>query len=178
MDLILGEIRLFPYKAIPAGWFPCDGRSLRVREYQALFSILSDTYGGDGKLTFSLPDLRGVTPVGVRRSTPLKRGDRGGASTVTLTTPQLPAHTHSFLASSEPGTVGNVTGAVYAHVEKPTAVNIYGPPSNPPVPLEATTLTSVGGGNAHNNMQPYIALVYCIAVAQADYPKQSEPLEE
>jgi len=168
----LSEIRLFPYDNIPPGWHLCDGSFETIGHNNALFSLIGTTYGGDGTKTFAYPDLRGRTPVGTGTSNSGVKyglGEAGGAETVALDPSEMPAHRHSFQVSSQPGTATGTVGAIYAQVAQPAAANIYGPISPAPVAIDPATVVPAGGGKPHDNMQPYLAMVYCICTV-GDYP--------
>lgn len=109
MDPILGMIILWSSNRVPVGWFPCDGRPLPIQQYAALYSIIGSIYGGDGKTTFNLPDLRSRIPIGMGQGTGLSLyaiGQKGGVESVALSTAQIPAHTHAATA------VSNLSGSV------------------------------------------------------------------
>ncbi len=179
-DQFVGEIRLFPYaNRVPEGWLACEGQTLAIANYQALYALLRVQYGGDGKTTFCLPDLRGRTPVGYgmarvpgRIGYPglLALGAAGGSETVTLTASQIPAHSHAFQVDPTNAAQLPITGAVASTSIKPAnapptaapAPNIYAAPVAPLVAVNPAFLASIGGA-AHENRQPYLALRYCIA---------------
>jgi len=153
----LSEIRLMSFDFPPKGWALCDGQLLPINQNQALFSLLGTAYGGDGRVTFALPDLRGRVPV--KEGSEMIRGQKLGAPSVTLTQDQLPKHTHMVQASSNAaGTQSDPSGALLAPVN-----GGYGAPAAL-TPLEASSVTSVGGGQPHDNMQPYLTLSFCIAL--------------
>src|SRR3954462_15865428 len=108
----VGEIRMFGGNFAPAGWMFCEGQLLPISEYETLFNLIGTTYGGDGQSTFALPDLRGRTPLHFGNGFVL--AETGGVEEVTLTVPQIPAHTHAMLASTVPGTVNSPATAVTA----------------------------------------------------------------
>ncbi len=139
-------------------WMPCDGRSLEIRQYQALYSILGKRYGGNGTTNFCLPDLRGRTAIGASPLHP--QGTPGGTETVTLSIEEIPSHSHTWQTSPVAATRTSVQDAVYATADVP----IYGS-SGKPVPLYDRTLLDSGGNLAHENRQPFIALQYIIATA-------------
>ncbi len=168
----LGEIKLFSYSRIPTGWHVCDGSTLNIQQNAALYSLIGVTYGGDARTTFKLPDLRGrvvVGAYGAPTKAPYGLGYADGSNAVALTMANMPLHDHEIQVSSAPGTDGPVTDTIYAQVAHPSPVNLYGPMSNPPVPIDPSTVQSTGAGAAHDNMQPFQALVYCIATS-GDYP--------
>jgi len=158
MEPFLGEIRPFGFNFAPRGWALCDGQILPIAQNPSLYSLLGTTYGGDGRTTFALPDLRGRTPVGFDSA--LRLGTRDGQEQVTLTLGDLPSHDHSVNASADAGSASTVTGNALANGG--TSLT-YGTAST----LVATNPAAVGaagGGQAHDNMQPFLTLNYCIAV--------------
>jgi microcystin-dependent protein len=175
MDFFLGEIRLFPYQRIPRGWLECNGASLQVNTNQALFSLLSNRYGGDGRTTFNVPDLRGRVPVG--STDPSGLAQQLGSEGVTLTENQMPQHTHNANVFNGPGNIGTATGAFPATTVKPAgpnppAPNLYGTPvPNPSANMNPTVIGTVGG-QPHENRQPSLVFVYCISTTGI-YPSHS-----
>ena len=151
----LAEIMIVGFNFAPRGWAFCDGQILPINQNQALFSLLGTTYGGDGRTSFALPGLRGRSPNHVGNGHTL--GQRSGEERHTLATGEMPQHTHVAQASSSnadaPIPTNNVLGA---------ANNMYLAPQDL-VTLQAGTLSSVGG-QSHENMQPWLALNYCIAL--------------
>ena len=152
----LSEIRIMSFTFAPRGWALCDGQLLPINQNQGLFSLLGTTFGGDGRVNFALPDLRGRTPIHVGSGHTL--GERGGEQAHTLSIAELPTHTHVFQTSSANGTTpvptGNLLGSannLYA-----TAVNLTS--------LHPASITNVGGSQAHLNMQPFLTLSFCIAL--------------
>lgn len=173
MDCYLGEIRLLPYvKGAPTadGWVPCDGRLLSIQQNQALYSLLGNRFGGTYPQTFALPDLRGRTPLDATVSADYPVGASGGAETVALAPAQTPAHTHNFNAVAQTGTTPSFAGSLYASSNSPPFVYGPMPPANVQ-PLASDSVTVSGAGEAHNNMQPFLALVLCIAT-KGNYPPQ------
>lgn len=169
----IGEIQLFSFDYAPKGWMLCQGQTLKIQEYAALYAIMGTTYGGDGKTTFMLPDLRGRSPVqfGIATSatSAYKQGAAVGAETVTITAATMPAHTHTVKASKQAATTA---GGADNYFSKPvisaatqTEQSAYGPvTAGSTVTLNPGAVSSVGGGKGHNNMQPFLTLNYCIAV--------------
>ena len=149
----LGEIRLWAGTAPPSGWFECAGGLLSIAANQALFSLLGTTYGGNGMTTFQLPDLRGRVPVHAGGTTYL--GQAGGAERVTLTTSQIPGHTHTAYGSSAAATESSPAGAMWATAGRPQ----YGPAAQ----VAAAPTHPTGGGQSHPNMPPYVAMSFIIA---------------
>lgn len=178
MEPYLGEIRLFSFARIPVGWLPCDGRLMQVTQNAALFSLLSNYYGGDGKVTFALPDLRGRVAVHRDpRPNPLPCypvGTKGGLSAATLTINNLPLHTHSFIGTAIAASSTQPVNAFFAntksnnvpdqYVVNPQSTNI----GNPSPMMLGTT----GAAAPISNMQPYLVLNYCIAIL-GDYPPRN-----
>lgn len=154
----LAEIRIIGFNFAPRGWAYCDGQILPINQNQSLYSLLGTTYGGDGRTTFGLPDLRGRTPI--HRGESHQLGQKSGAETITLTAAQIAAHTHSFKASSTAADDAVPTGAVLAQ-----AVDLYRDPEAASMTtLRSGSITNAGGGQAHDNMQPYQTLGFVIAL--------------
>ena len=153
----LSEIRIMSFVFAPKGWALCNGQLLPINQNQALFSLLGTTFGGDGRVNFALPDLRARTPIHVGSSHTL--GERGGEQAHTLSISELPTHTHVAQASSTPGSTQAATNNVLGTV----ASRIYTDPTAPSS-LSPTTITNVGGSQAHLNMQPFLTLSFCIAL--------------
>lgn len=157
----LGEIRLFGGNYAPLGWAVCAGQLLPVAQYDALFTLLGTTYGGDGQTTFGLPDLRGRVPV---HQGPLHTlGEQGGQETVTLLAGQMPAHSHVAQGSTAAAQSGAPAGRVLAAT---SAAPVYSTTGS----TTSLGLTSAAGGNQpHENMQPFLALQFIIAL-EGIYP--------
>ncbi|MGZ5431564.1 MAG: phage tail protein [Thermoanaerobaculia bacterium] len=153
----LSEIRIMSFEFAPKGWALCNGQLLPINQNQALFSLLGTTFGGDGRVNFALPDLRGRTPIHVGSGHTL--GERGGEQAHTLSIAELPEHVHVLNGSSNAGNTqdgaGNVLGVV--------AGRLYTDPANLTT-LTAATITNTGGSQAHLNMQPFLTLSFCIAL--------------
>lgn len=165
MDPFIGEIRIFTCNYAPKGWAFCNGQSLLIAQNSALFSILGNVYGGDGRTTFNLPDLRDRVPLFWGQAPGLSVytiGETGGVDTVTLTLNQLAAHNHVPMAATGNGQsspIGNTWGTGAGRTPPPMYVS-----STPNTMMSASILNPTGGGLAHNNLQPYLALNFCIAV--------------
>lgn len=155
-DFFLGEIRLFASDRIPRGWLACQGQLLQINQNQALFSLLGTNYGGDGRTTFALPDLRGAAPIGVGQNFPL--GAAGGESSHALTTNEMPQHTHQVTGSTQGASLPSPVGNTWAAV-----ANSYATASNGQMAPQA--LSAAGGSQPHENMQPYLTLSLCIATS-------------
>lgn len=176
-DNFLGEFRVFSFGRVPRGWLPCNGQILTIQAYQALFALLHNTYGGDGKVNFALPDLRGRVAVGPGQSvaggTVFQLGKTGGSETVTLTATQTPPHVHTIIGSQSTTTTAQSPSGNYIGVATPSSAgtppfNLYAtsPTSQTDsnwVPLHSSTISSSGGGGPHENRQPIRALQICIA---------------
>jgi microcystin-dependent protein len=155
----LGEIRLVAFTFAPQGWAFCAGQLLPINQNQALFALLGTTYGGDGRTTFALPDLRGRVAVGAGQGatgSSYELGSTGGQETVKLRATQLPAHSHSVRANSGGSTTGNPSDRV------PAAGGAY--TATPNAKMSAAMIGRSGGGQAHDNRQPYVSLNYIIAL--------------
>lgn len=166
----LAEVRIVGFNFAPRGWAFCDGQILPINQNQSLYSLLGTTYGGDGRTTFALPDLRGRTPIHVGRSNgggDHRLGQKSGEETHTLAANEMPQHTHVLQASSSDGTTILPSGNVLAR----RLAEVYRDPTNLGA-MRAGTVVNVGGGQAHENMQPYLALNYCIAL-QGLFPSRN-----
>jgi microcystin-dependent protein len=153
----LSEIRMMSFAFAPKGWALCNGQLLPINQNQALFSLLGTTFGGDGRVNFGLPDLRGRAPIHVGGGHTL--GERGGEQAHTLSVGEVPAHTHAVMA--QPTTTGTQLPPVNAALAQ--ASNVYRTPDNL-TPLNAATVTAAGGSQAHLNMQPFLTLTFAIAL--------------
>ena len=160
----LAEIRIVGFNFAPRGWAFCDGQILPINQNQSLYSLLGTTYGGDGRTSFALPDLRGRTPV--HPGDVFQQGNKGGEETHTLATSEIPNHTHEIKASSDNANTNDPSSGVYAR----SSSSLYASPAN----LSSMNAGAVGntGGQAHDNMQPYITLSFCIAL-QGLFPSRN-----
>ena len=154
----LSEIRIMSFVFAPKGWALCNGQLMPINQNQALFSLLGTTFGGDGRVNFALPDLRGRTPIHVGSGHTL--GERGGEQAHTLSIAELPEHVHVANASNNAGSVNTAGGNVLGN-SSPNL--LYGPAQNLGA-LVAGTVTNVGGSQAHLNLQPFLTLNFCIAL--------------
>ena len=152
----LSEIRIMSFVFAPKGWALCNGQLLPINQNQGLFSLLGTTFGGDGRVNFALPDLRGNVPIHVGSGHTL--GEKGGSQAVTLSIAQLPTHTHVFNASQSNASTPIATNNVFG-----TSNNMYAAATNL-VSINSATITNVGGSQAHLNMQPFLTLNFCIAL--------------
>jgi microcystin-dependent protein len=162
----LGEIRLMSFNFPPKGWAPCNGQFLPINQNQALFALLGTTYGGNGQTTFALPDLRGLVPVHI--PAPQRLGERGGELAHTLTLQELPQHVHVARASTHTSEGSDQPQGRYLG----RANNAYHAASAPLTAMNPGTVTTVGGSQAHTNMQPYAVINFCIAL-QGVFPSPS-----
>jgi microcystin-dependent protein len=160
-DPFLSEVRLMSFVFAPKGWALCNGQLLPINQNQALFSLLGTTFGGDGRVNFALPDLRGRTPIHVGSGHTL--GERGGEPAHTLSIAELPTHTHVMSGSSVQGNSPNPRVGTTGNVLAQDPGNEYSPPQNL-VALNAGMVTNTGGSQAHLNMQPFLTLSFCIAL--------------
>jgi microcystin-dependent protein len=162
-DPFVAEIRIFPFNFAPKGWAWCDGQLLPLSQNTALFSLLSTTYGGDGKSHFALPDLQGRLPMHPGQGPGLSLhdlGESGGSETVTLLESEMPAHSHSLTASQADGTERLPAGQQFAGG---VGISMYQTPG-PLVSLNPSALAPAGGDQPHNNLQPYLTCYFCIAL--------------
>jgi microcystin-dependent protein len=162
----LSEIRLMSFSFPPKGWAPCDGQLLPIDQNRTLFSLLGTTYGGDGRTTFGLPDMRGRAPVHVGAGFEL--GQKGGETTHTLALGEMPQHTHAFRGATNASTADTPdTGLVIAQ----TSVDMFRSPTNLS-PMDPGTISTAGATQPHENMQPYLTVGFCIAL-QGIFPSRN-----
>ncbi len=154
----VGEIRMFAGNFAPAGWMFCEGQLLPISENETLFQLIGTTYGGDGRSTFALPDLRGRLPM--HQGNGFILAETGGAEEITLTVNQIPAHAHPLLASASPGTSASPANAVLA---KTTTGFLY-ILENPTGSMAVVSIGPVGGSQPHTNFQPYLCVDYIISL--------------
>ncbi|MBL8179896.1 MAG: tail fiber protein [Bryobacterales bacterium] len=166
----IGEVRAFPWGATPSGWLPCDGRSLPIPAYAALYGLIGPTFGGDGATSFNVPDLRGRVPIGVGQGSdlsPYTMGERGGTETVSLAIAAMPAHSHAPESVTGAPTTGDPSGNMLA-----SEAAIFNLPSSLDATLDGSAIGVTGEGAGHDNMMPFLALNYCICF-QGVYPARS-----
>jgi microcystin-dependent protein len=155
-DPYVGEIKLFGFHFPPRGWALCNGQLLPINQNQALFTILGTTYGGDGRTTFALPDLRGRTPLHMGNGVTL--GQSAGEENHTLTQLEMPAHIHQVQGSPAEATEAAPTGAVWGLTNRNPFKNAASDTT-----LNLGSMSTAGSSQAHPNMQPYLTLNFCIA---------------
>ncbi|MFD2365129.1 phage tail protein [Pseudoduganella sp. GCM10020061] len=164
-DPFIGEIKIYPFNRVPRGWAPCQGQLLPINQNQALYSLLGNVYGGDGRTTFALPDLRGRVAIHVSNTIPL--GAMQGEETHTLTVNEMPQHAHQVFASEATASSPDTAGGSWASAES----MCYNPPTTV-VPMNPAAIATAGGSQPHPNMQPYLAMAFCIAT-QGIYPPRN-----
>lgn len=170
----VGEITMFGGNFAPRGWAYCDGQLLAISQNDALFSLLGTTFGGDGRTTFGLPDLRGRIPLHQGTGPGLSSrplGSRGGQERVTLTTNQMPSHSHVLNANNTPGNQADPSGNVLA---QPSQANNRLFDNVDPINgiLNAKAIANSGGSQPHNNLMPYQCVHYIIALV-GNYPSRN-----
>jgi microcystin-dependent protein len=160
----VGEIRMFGGNFAPAGWMLCEGQLLPISSFDTLFALIGTTYGGDGQSTFGLPNLAGRLPMhqGTNQGTSFIVGELAGDERVTLTTQQIPNHSHNLLGTSDVATVNAPTDNVLGATTGATTL-AYGT-DNPKITLPAGVISTVGGSEPHENMQPYLCVSFIISL--------------
>ena len=160
----IAEIKIFAGTFAPRGYAFCNGQLLPIAQYTALFSLVGTTYGGDGRTTFGLPDLIGRVPMHPGTGPGLSNrrlGEQGGSQSVLLNSNQMPVHTHMARGSSSESTEFTPGGNTWGLVSEEKN---YRPADSPDILLDNPALSSVGGSQDHNNMQPYLVLNFIIAL--------------
>ena len=168
----VAEIRIFAFNFPPRGWAFCNGQLLPISQNTALFSLLGTTYGGDGKSTFALPDLQGNAPMHPGQGPGLSLHDLGetsGTQTVTLLQTEMPAHPHTLRAGADPSTAQAPNAQVI--LSRSAGGSAYNPTATGLTQMNAVGLSPAGGGQPHNNMQPFLTLHFCIAM-QGVFPQR------
>jgi len=164
----LSEIRILSFAYASRGWALCNGQLLPINQNQALFSLLGTTYGGDGRVNFALPDLRGRSPVHAGDGITL--GERGGEEAHTLNVNEKPSHQHRVRASADLANSAVPAGALTA-AKRRGGVDLYGPAGSTNVSLHPAVMSGAGGSQPHLNMQPFLTLNFVIAL-QGIYPSR------
>lgn len=168
-DQFVAEIRIFGFNFAPTGWAECNGQIMPISQNTALFSLLGTNYGGNGTSNFGLPNLQGNIPMGAGNGaglTPYVQGETGGVSVVTLDTTQIPSHSHTPQCSTgvadQTSPAGNAPGSPPAQRGQNFYATSLGTPPNPQ--FNPIVLSVAGGNQPHNNMPPYLAVNFCIAL--------------
>lgn len=160
----VGEIRMFGGSFAPAGWAFCQGQLMPISENETLYNLIGTIYGGDGQETFGLPDLQGRVPVhagqGPGISQTYQLGEKGGVESVTLTTQQIPIHTHAMIASTGVASQTNPGGNL---ISQSTQATIY-IEDVASANMSAGSVGPIGGSQPHENMQPYLCINYIISL--------------
>lgn len=174
-EVFLGQICTFGFQFAPKSFAWCNGQILPIAQNQALFSLLGTTYGGNGQTTFALPDLRSRTPVGAGNSvdpgwnpSPYNQGELGGTENVTLLSTQMPAHTHALAGNSTAANNRNPTNMFFGTTANP----MYAATGQAQIALNPATIGTAGGTQPHPNVQPYLAINFCIAL-NGIYPSRN-----
>jgi microcystin-dependent protein len=154
----VGEIRMFAGSFAPAGWMFCSGQLLPISENEILFQLIGTTYGGDGQSTFALPDLQSRVPLHMGNGFIL--AETGGVESVTLTTQQIPIHTHALLGSTGNAAQANPNNNLLA---SSTIVKLYAV-ETPDTAMAGTNIQPVGGSQPHSNIQPYLCISFIISL--------------
>lgn len=168
----VGEIRMFAGNFAPAGWMFCEGQLLPISENETLFQLIGTTYGGDGQETFKLPDLRGRIPIhnGTGSSgTTYALAEAGGVESVTLTTQQIPSHSHALLATTD---LANSASPADAYLSTTATGNKIYSTANPTIILSAQEISVSGGSQPHDNFQPYLCVNFIISLF-GNFPTQN-----
>ena len=164
----IGEIRMFGFgtRGAPNGWQACDGSLLPISQYDVLFALIGTTYGGDGQTTFAVPDLRGRLPIHQGQGPGLSNyviGQCAGTETVTVLPTQMPAHTHTAIATTAAATTGTPgTGVIPGAVANQT-MYVTDTSGGTPFSQAANAVTLAGGSQPHENCMPTLTVQYCIA---------------
>lgn len=174
-EAFVGEIQLFAFGFTPKGWAACNGQLLPISQNAALFSLLGTNYGGNGTTSFALPNLQGRVAIGQGHGPGLQNypiGAQGGVENVTLAFGQMPAHSHTLAGDDEKASTELPKGGHFAIPNNdPAVLTLYGA-AKALVPLNPASVTAAGSGAAHANIQPTLALNYCIALTGV-YPSRN-----
>jgi len=171
----LAEVRIFGFNFAPRSWAQCDGQILPINQNQSLYSLLGTTYGGDGRTTFGLPELRGRTPIhvgtsGTAGSTNHALGQKSGVEDVTLAEPQIPSHKHKVQGTVTEANQSQPEGRMFAQSTVTGIANWSSAPGSGNT--QSGFIQNTGGTQQHNNMQPYLAVNFCIAL-QGLFPSRN-----
>lgn len=164
----VGEIRMFGFSRVPNGWQACDGSLLSIAEYEVLYALIGTTYGGDGQTTFGVPDLRGRLPIHQGTGPGLSNyviGQMSGSESVTLTTQQMPAHTHTAVATTAAATAVTPGASLLPGAVSGDNFYVNTVAGNSAAAMSAQMLTQAGGSQSHENCMPTLTVQYCIAWA-------------
>jgi len=173
----LAEIRMFGFNFAPRGWAFCDGQLLPINQNQSLFSLLGTNFGGDGRTTFGLPDLRGRTPVHPGNGqTTVSLGQKSGQENHQLSVSQMPSHNHRVNTTGNQGVTSDIEGDAFSPSnvlasQARGGIPIYSPAASL-MPMHPDTVNNTGGGQAHNNMQPGLTISFAIAI-QGLFPSRN-----
>lgn len=170
----VGEIRLFGFGRTPVGWLACSGQLLSIAEYEVLFTLIGTTYGGDGQVTFALPDLRGRAPIHQGQGPGLSSyviGQASGSESVTLIQSQMPAHGHTLLATPLTATANTPAPTLELGGVNGDFLYVTDTSGSTAIAMNPAALTSSGNNQAHDNTMPTLTVQYCIAWAGV-YPSQ------
>ena len=160
----IGELRMFAGNFAPAGWAFCNGTPMPISENEALFQLIGTTFGGDGQETFNLPDLQSRIPIGSGQSSQTwQLAEMAGTETVTLTTQQIPVHTHPAFGSVNTASSNSPANAIPASLPVAAGQLPYGT-DPPPTNLSPSSIGPVGGSQPHENMQPYLVFSFIISL--------------
>ncbi len=171
----IGTIMFVPYNFAPKNWAFCSGQLLQIATNQALFSLLGTTYGGNGQITFALPNLQGRAPIGYGQGNGLSNisiGQAGGQENVTLTLAEMPAHTHTGNVILGSGLANNANGTGNNFAANTGGTSIYNSGALGDDMAANVTIVSIGGNQPHNNMSPFLVLNCCICLAGL-YPSRN-----
>ena len=159
----VGEIRMFGGNFAPADWLFCNGSLLSISENEVLFQLIGTTYGGDGQSTFALPNLQSRVPIhaGSNAGTNFQLAQTGGTETVTVTTPQLPSHTHTLIANNN---TANTATPANGYLARSSTIKAFIGNSAPTDSLLPTAITNSGGNQPHENMQPFLCVNFIISM--------------